>query len=49
MQQNNGIKFSRDQKDYINFQWDVLGGVGSSILKTSNGRFAWKNRFVCRP
>ena len=28
MQQNNGMKFSRDRKNYINFQLDVLGGGG---------------------
>ena len=26
MQQNNGLKFSHDQKNYIDFQLDVLGG-----------------------
>ena len=25
MQRNNGMKFSRDRKNYINFQLDVLG------------------------
>ena len=31
---------SRVWKNYIDFQWDVLGGGGGGILKTSNGRFA---------
>ena len=39
MQQNNGVKFSRDRKNYIDFQLDVLGGGGGGILKTSNRRF----------
>ena len=40
MQQNNCLKFSRDRKNYIDFQLDVLGGGGGGILKTSNGRYA---------
>ena len=28
MQQNNGLKFSRDRKNYIDFQLDVFGGGG---------------------
>ena len=35
MQQNNGLKFSRDRKNNIDFQLDVLGGGGGGILKTS--------------
>ena len=37
---NNGLKFSHDRKNYIDFQLDVLGGGGGGILKTSNGRYA---------
>ena len=42
MQQNNGLKFSRDRKGYIDFQLDVFGGGGGGggILKTSDGRYA---------
>ena len=40
MQQNNGMKFHRDLKNYIDFQLDVLGGRCGGILKTSNGHFA---------
>ena len=40
MQQNKGLKFSHDWKNYIDFQLDVLGGGGGGILKTSNGRYA---------
>ena len=40
MQQSNDMKFSRDWKNYIDFQLDVLGGGGGGILKTSNGRAA---------
>ena len=40
MQQNNGLKFSRDRKSYIDFQLYVFGGGGGGILKTSNGRYA---------
>ena len=39
MQQNNGLKFSRDRKNYIDFQLDVLGEGGGGILKTSNRRY----------
>ena len=40
MQRNNGLQFSRDRKNYIDFQLDVLGGGGGGILKTSSGRYA---------
>ena len=33
MQQSNGIKFSRDRENHIDFQLDVLGGGGRAILK----------------
>ena len=49
MQQNNGLKFSRDRKNYIDFQLDVFGGGGWGYFETSNGRYASKNRFVCGP
>ena len=38
--QQNGLKFSHDRKNYIDFQLDVLGGGGWGYLKTSNGRYA---------
>ena len=40
MQQNNDMKFSQDQNNYIDFQLDVLEGGGGGMLKTSNGPFA---------
>ena len=40
MQQNNDMKFSRDRKNYIDFQLEVLGEGSGDILKTSNGRYA---------
>ena len=46
-EQNNGMKFSHDRKNYIDFQLDNLGGGGGGILKTPHGRVASKNRFVC--
>ena len=32
MQQNNGLKFSRDRKNYIDFQLDVFGGGGWGVF-----------------
>ena len=49
MQQNNGLKFSRDRKNYIDFQLDVFGGGGWGYFENVQWTLCVKESICVRP
>ena len=49
MQQNNGLKFSRDLKNYIDFQLDVLGEGGWGYFENVQWTLCEKESICVRP
>ena len=49
MQQNNGLKFSRDRKGYIDFQLDVFGGGGWGYFENVQWTLCVKESICVRP
>ena len=49
MQRNNGLKFSRDRKNYIDFQLDALGGGGWGYFENVQWTLCVKESICVRP
>ena len=49
MQKNNGLKFSHDRKNYIDFQLDVLGGGGWGYFENVQWALCVKESICVRP
>ena len=49
MQQNNGLKFSHGRKNYIDFQLDVLGGVGWGYFENVQWTLCVRESICVRP
>ena len=49
MQQNNGLKFSCDRKNYIDFQLDVFGGGGWGYFENVQWTLCVKESICVRP
>ena len=49
MQQNNGLKFSHDRKNYIDFQLDVLGGGGWGYFENVQWTLSVKESICVQP
>ena len=49
MQQNNGLKFSRDRKSYIDFQLDVFGGGRWGYFENVQWTLCVKESICVRP
>ena len=49
MQLKNGMKYSRDRKNYIDFQSEVLGGGGWGYSENARWTFCVKESICVRP
>ena len=49
MQQNNGLKFSHDRKNYIDFRSDVLGGGGWGYFENVQWTLCVKESICVQP
>ena len=49
LQQNNGLKFSHDRKNYMDFQLDILGAGGWGYFENVQWTLCVKESICVRP